>query len=267
LGGERKLEQEDSSANLLEIVSKKNGKEALFSWGNFWLMPLYAPEHSQLIGLLGILRHPDQDLDEEQKEALVILSERAAMALYDRHRQQQAFSSLKALAPQMETIQRLRAAARYDQAEVLSTPSAQLESKDLTQWVKEALTHYWGGPKLTDSPLKQLRVVQQVAADSDESSTNALRAILRQAIDHTRPEGERRFTAEWIIYNILEMKFMEGRKVREIALRLAMSEADLYRKQRVAIEAVARAIADMEAEASQSPAAEAGSYFPEAEER
>ncbi len=29
-------------------------------------------------------------------------------------------------------------------------------------------------------------------------------------------------------------KFMEGRKVRDVAIRLAMSEADLYRKQRVA---------------------------------
>jgi hypothetical protein len=37
--------------------------------------------------------------------------------------------------------------------------------------------------------------------------------------------------------------------VREVALRLAMSEADLYRKQRVAIEAVAHAIAEMEQQA------------------
>ena len=42
------------------------------------------------------------------------------------------------------------------------------------------------------------------------------------------------------------MKFLEGKKVREIALRLAMSEADLYRKQRVAIEAVAKEIKEME---------------------
>jgi hypothetical protein len=42
------------------------------------------------------------------------------------------------------------------------------------------------------------------------------------------------------------MKFIEGRKVREVAGRLAMSEADLYRKQRVAVEVVARAIIDME---------------------
>ena len=43
------------------------------------------------------------------------------------------------------------------------------------------------------------------------------------------------------------MKFLEGRKVREVALRLALSEADLYRKQRIAIEAVSKAILDMDA--------------------
>ena len=37
--------------------------------------------------------------------------------------------------------------------------------------------------------------------------------------------------------------------MREIATRLALSEADLYRKQRVAIETVARAILEMEAQA------------------
>ncbi|MGD8849890.1 MAG: hypothetical protein PVF18_09215, partial [Anaerolineales bacterium] len=50
-------------------------------------------------------------------------------------------------------------------------------------------------------------------------------------------------------YNILELKFLQGRKVRDVAVKLAMSEADLYRKQRVAIEAIAEAIADMEREA------------------
>jgi hypothetical protein len=92
-------------------------------------------------------------------------------------------------------------------------------------------------------------VVQQAIDEHDGVSANALRSILKQGIEQVRPEGERRFTGEWILYNILEMKFMEGRKVREIALRLAMSEADLYRKQRVAIEAVAHAIEEMETKA------------------
>jgi hypothetical protein len=94
-----------------------------------------------------------------------------------------------------------------------------------------------------------LKVVQQALDEHDGVSTNALRSILKQGIEKVRPEGDRRFTGEWILYNILEMKFMEGRKVREVALRLAMSEADLYRKQRVAIEAVANAIVEMETQA------------------
>ena len=72
---------------------------------------------------------------------------------------------------------------------------------------------------------------------------------LKQAIEHMRPDGQRKMTApEWVLYNILELKFLQGRRVREIALRLAMSESDLYRKQRVAIEEVARVLADMERE-------------------
>ena len=41
---------------------------------------------------------------------------------------------------------------------------------------------------------------------------------------------------------------MQGRKVREIADRLAMSESDLYRKQRVAIGQLARVLTEMEQE-------------------
>jgi hypothetical protein len=91
--------------------------------------------------------------------------------------------------------------------------------------------------------------VRQAAGDHDGNPVKALRGILREAIEQVRPEGERRFTAEWMLYNILELKFLQGRKVRDVALKLAMSEADLYRKQRVAIEAVAEAIAEREREA------------------
>jgi hypothetical protein len=46
------------------------------------------------------------------------------------------------------------------------------------------------------------------------------------------------------------MKFIQGRRVRDIAGRLAMSESDLYRKQRVAIEEVAKTLVDMEQQES-----------------
>ena len=79
-----------------------------------------------------------------------------------------------------------------------------------------------------------------------------MRSVLKDALNQIRPEGDKGYSPEWILYNILEMKFLEGRKVREIARRLAVSEADLYRKQRVAIENVANAIVEMEMKARES---------------
>lgn len=252
IGGETALVKEDLSANLLQVVSQNGANQGFFRWGEYSLVPLYENGSSSgdLVGLLGVIRQPGQTLDEEQFEALEILTARAVLALRDRRRQQQAFNSLQELTPQMDMLQRLRAAARYDGSEILSQPSISFDQDDISSWVKDALTHFWGGPKLTQNPLLGLRVVQITAVQNEDNPTNALRSVLRKAIDRIKPEGERRFTAEWILYNILEMKFMEGRKVREIAIRLAMSEADLYRKQRVAIEAVADAILEMEQQAA-----------------
>jgi len=218
------------------------------------LIPLFDQDESkdQLLGLLGVVQRSGQVLDEEQLEALSVLTGRTALALRDRYRQQEVFSSLEALTPQVDMIQRLRAAARYDGTELLTSPDLPIEQKKFSRWVKDALTHYWGGPKLTQSPLMGLQVVQQALSEHEENPTNALRAILKQAVNNVRPEGERRFTAEWILYNILELKFLEGHKVRDVATRLAMSEADLYRKQRVAIEAVADTIMEMEQKARQN---------------
>lgn len=254
IGDKRLFEKENLSAELVEISQNGLSRE-IFAWGDYWIIPLYEQreERGALLGLLGIVRSPEQDLEVEQLEALALLALRAAQALEDRHLQQQVFSSLEALTPEVELIQNLRAAARFESGDALSqaltgSPTP-IKPGDLSTIVKEALTHYWGGPKLTESPLLKLQVVQQALSEHDGNPTNALRAILRQAVERLKPEGERRFTAEWILYNILELKFMEGRKVREVALRLAMSEADLYRKQRVAIEAVANTIIEMEQQA------------------
>jgi DNA-directed RNA polymerase specialized sigma subunit len=48
------------------------------------------------------------------------------------------------------------------------------------------------------------------------------------------------------LYNILELRFLQGRKIRDTAVRLALSESDLYRKQRLALDEVARQLAHME---------------------
>ncbi|MBA4379410.1 MAG: hypothetical protein C0393_01765 [Anaerolinea sp.] len=243
-----------TGANLseaLQVVKGQgnNGREE-YLWGDHWLFPLHqAPETEEgqplLLGLLGVARRPNQELGDEQRQSLLLFIHRAAQALQDRRLQRSVFRSLEDLKPQVDLIQRWRAAGRYDSKASLLAETLPPES-DFANWVKDALTHYWGGPKLTQSPLLQLQIVRQAFIDHNDNPANALRVILRQAIDNIRPTGERRFTAEWILYNILEMKFIEGRKVREVAARLAMSEADLYRKQRVAVEEVTHVILEME---------------------
>jgi hypothetical protein len=233
---------------LNHVVAQNGTGKGFFIWNNFWLVPLHSHRISDgaLLGILAIAQKTDNVIAEDQKEAVFFLAERAAIALEDHVQQQEIFNSIETLSPQIDMIQRLRAASRYGGTNVLTAQEIPLESTDLARWVKDALTHYWGGPRLTDSPLMGLKVVQKTLEEHQDNPANALRAILRQAVEQVRPEGERRFTGEWILYNILEMKFMEGKKVREIAVRLSMSEADLYRKQRVAVEAVAKAILEME---------------------
>jgi len=250
-GDDGLLNDESMSEVLVQTVSQPGLSEEMFSWRGYTLVPLHGEsgeDGQTLVGVLGVSRTDDQVFDDEQISARSLLAHRAALAMQDRHLQAQVFRSLQTLNPQVEFIQRLRAAARYDGSGMLMDEEM-LPQENMIQWVKDALTHYWGGPRLTESPLLQLKVVKDAIQDHEGNPANALRAILRQAIERVRPEGERRFTAEWILYNILEMKFLEGRKVREIAMRLAMSEADLYRKQRVALEAVTKAILDMEEQA------------------
>jgi hypothetical protein len=253
VAGNRALfDQEELPAALEHVNGSSSGD---FLWGGYWLLPLHQrrqvevdrDELPPLLGVLGVARSAGREIDGDQRAAVRLLADRAALALEDRQLQQRIFRSLEDLQPQVELIQRLRAAGRYDsRAGLLEDPLP--PEADLENWVKEALTHYWGGPKLTASPLMRLRVVREFAEERDGNAANALRALLRRAVDRVKPSGERRFTTEWILYNILEMKFFEGRKVRDVAARLAMSEADLYRKQRVAVEVVAREIVEMESE-------------------
>ncbi len=244
------LKESKLSEALQEVTQEGNGNGEEYIWGEYWLFPLHEPPETvesepSLLGLLGAVRRPDQTILTEQRQALKLLIQRASLALQDRRLQKSVFRSLEDLRPQVDMFQRLRAVSRYDSTTSLLEEALPPES-DMSEWVRDALTHYWGGPKLTLNPLLNLQIVQKALLEHNDNSANALRSILRQAMDNVRPEGERRFTGEWILFNILEMKFVEGRKVREVATRLAMSEADLYRKQRIAIEEVARVILEME---------------------
>ena len=222
-----------------------------FVWRNYWIRPLHSRQQDVVLGILGIQARSNQpDLTENEEEIFDNLLQQASLALEDRILQQEVFATVEGLLPQITAIQQRRSEATYGGLPVLAQgteATAVVNDPEFNTMVRDALTHYWGGPKLTTSPLMRLQVVQRAMAEHENNPTKALRAILNNAIELQKPEGERNMTtAEWILYNILELKFVQGQRVRDVARRLAMSESDLYRKQRVAIENVARTIGTME---------------------
>jgi hypothetical protein len=116
--------------------------------------------------------------------------------------------------------------------------------------VHAALRHYWGGPGLSESRLLELQIVRLFLPEHENNIPRALRAVLETAIKNLSPDGERDYKSpEWTLYNILALRFIENRRARETARRLYMSEANLYRKQNIAIEAVTDIILQLEREA------------------
>ncbi len=220
--------------------------------GDFWYCPLTSQRGSKALGLIAVrARSQVVDLDpDEWAEADTLLAQ-ASAAIADRYVQEGVFATLQSILPDLERIQEWRSVIRYAPPSPEPTQLAREVSPlegPWQQWVKDALSHYWGGPKLTESPLAGLRVVRRALKANDDNIPRALRSVLLEAVERQRPAGERKLTAsDWLIYNILDLHFIQGQRVRDIARRLAMSESDLYRKQRVAVAVVARTLAEMEA--------------------
>jgi hypothetical protein len=248
------LEKRDLAALVVSIEDQD--QEHRFSPGNgFWIAPLHSQTSDVRLGVLGVeARAPLPDLVPEEESIASLLLARSQEALEDRYLQQNVFDTLRRILPNIEQLHRWQDATRYAGSPPMQLiGSSPVNSPEFQQWVKDALSHYWGGPKLTESPLLGLRIVGETAREQGGNPVLALRTVLSRAIERIRPAGERKSTAnEWILYNILDLKFMRGLRVRDVAGRLAMSESDLYRKQRVAISEVARALADLEQDGSAS---------------
>ena len=228
--------------------------------GVFWFCPLRGEDEEKMLGLLAVrARSPRVELEPVEAAEVDKLLAQASAAIADRYVQEGVFATLQRILPDLERIQEWRSELRY--APPLppepgpAEPDASLadmplpaQGNALYTWVKDALSHYWGGPKLSESPLAGFRLVHRALEAHDGNVPRAVRAVLREAIERQRPTGERKLTAsEWLLYNILDMRFIQGQRVRDIALRLSMSESDLYRKQRAAVVEVAKTLAEMEA--------------------
>jgi N-terminal 7TM region of histidine kinase len=249
------------------IESSRQAEGSLFrAAGDYWFSPLTSQDGQNMLGLLAVrARWYTVEMDAAECAEAEALLTQATAAIADRYVQEGVFATLQSIVPDLERIQEWRSVVRY----APPSPEPQEVMQDALyvadrhqgaegpwqQWVKDALSHYWGGPKLTQSPLVELKVVHQALKAHDDNIPRALRAVLQEAIDRQRPDGERKLTAsEWLIYNILDLRFVQGQRVREIARRLAMSESDLYRKQRAAVAVVAKTLAEMEAAVAEGEA-------------
>ena len=139
----------DEAAKELRRNLLENGQVVdMFNWGNDTLIPLLDQDdegNTSVTGLLGISGVADLELDDDQLHALNGFSERISLALKDRRLQENVFRTMGELSSRVEYIQNLRAAWRYDQSRVLED-DIPIEAADYSQWVKDALAHYWGGP-------------------------------------------------------------------------------------------------------------------------
>lgn len=216
-----------------------------------WVLPLRNRRRDATLGVMVLPgRSPQPDLSPAEAGSLDALVSRAEVALENRQLQRSVFSVLQQIIPEMDSLQRFRSTPQYAGVALESLEASPVYQRDFDQWVKEALSHYWGGPKLAQSPLLQLNVVRRTAQANGGDLPPALRTVLQEAIQRLRPEGEPSLeSSAWVLYNILEMKFLRGRKIRQIARRLSISESDFYRKQRLAVGAVARQLVLMEQEA------------------
>ncbi len=218
---------------------------------SYWLLPLRQKDGTSTLGILGLESHNGPPaLTLEELATVAQLIGQAELALEDMHLQQDVFEALRQIVPEIEEIQRWRSAPLYPApARLERLESNPVYAPDFPQIVRDALRDYWGGPRLVDSPLMRTRLVRQAMQENDGVPARALRAVLSTAIERLRPEGGRSMTAsEWVVYNILEAKFIQGRPIREIVDRMAMSESDFYRKQRAAIGQLAKMLITMELE-------------------
>lgn len=227
-------------------------------WQDYWVFGLYSKRKTKsdgtplLIGLMSVEARAAANPREQDHDGLLAKHiSQAARTLDDLLLQAEIFAVLEGLLPQFATTRQRAVEVEYKPGYPTIPNAANaavaFDRLQIIEQVQAALRHYYGGPGMSQSRLLELQIVRDALADNDHNPVKALRAVLDRAIENQRPPGEPDLRSqEWLLYNILEMRFIKKRKVREIADRLYMSEANLYRKQSLAIEAVSDALINME---------------------
>jgi hypothetical protein len=133
-----------------------------------------------------------------------------------------------------------------------------IDEKEFVRLTRRALSHYSDLNKLASNPLVQLPLLEErIDNDNVLARANALKNLLRESIDHLKPDEEIDFasTDEWRYYNVLYFPYIAGLKPysrrfyrdglepAEIAaldwFRTYVPERTLYNWQRTAAQLVA----------------------------
>lgn len=254
------LEEESETLNQILHLGEPGTNPPIEKWHSYWVTPLYSKRTSLdderlIIGFLGIqARANELDLSADEWPVFRSQIRRAAETLDDMTLQSEIYAALEGLLPQIK-ITRTRAAEveyRAGREGQAALENGDFDREQFVEQVRAALRHYWGGPGLSSSGLLSLQLVHELLPEADNNPVRALRILLQRAIEKQRPPGDRKLLSpEWTIYNILVERFIDKHKVRDVAIKLALSEPDLYRKQRIAIEAVADTLLEMEQNAAQ----------------
>jgi hypothetical protein len=222
------------------------------TWQTYQVTPLYSHRTTNgatPIGMLIIETTPNHfQGDDEETHSLQQLINRTGQMLDDMTLQQEILAALEGLLPQI-SVTRRDDDLEYRHDSPVRAASHLPDREEIKEQVHAALRDYWGGPGVTRSRLLDLKIVQNALLETGNPA-RALRQVMQQAIEMLRPDGERNLTSlEWTMYNIIDLRFIEGKKVNDVARRMSLSQADLYRKQRLAIEAVTDALLEMERQA------------------
>lgn len=219
---------------------------------DYVLTPVYTTRQingsAQIIGVIGLKTTYEhiQSIADEELDLLQNFIQRIQQTLDDLILQIEIFAALEGLLPQISMTRSRAGALEFRPGHQHSLLPNLPPRDEIYEQVRAALKQYWGGPGITRSRLYELNIVQERMTET-ETPVHALRSVLEEAIEKQRPEGERTMLGvEWTVYNILDLRYIEGKKVREVTKRLSMSDADFYRKQRMAIEAVVDTLIEME---------------------
>lgn len=226
------------------------------------LIPLYA-DGAQIGAIVLGERENAMPYNEPDLELLEDLSDQVARVIHGVAAQEENASRLN------ELVQDFRARERALQLEVdrmlaersLPPPArtGEWDEEKLVPLVEDALRNLHDLPHLGEHELAQLRVVQLHMAQKKDGSPitfldrgKALGETLTEAVDELRPDtplpkGVQVPPREWHLYIILHDSYVEGETNREIMAKLYISEGTFNRTRRRALRAVAKSLAEMEA--------------------